>query len=89
MKYTICEYDGLGINPPDDCRNYPDWPIGLMPLQFPEVHYNGVCGCGRKFDSTAASTPLQETTCNGKIIYFVCGHGVVLVDERLAHGIKE
>jgi hypothetical protein len=40
------------------------------------------CGCGAKIDVTGGMIPQQEMRSNGEIIYYVCAHGVVLVDKR-------
>lgn len=42
----------------------------------------GYCACGQKFEYTAESFYIQTQYMNGEIVYAVCAHGVVVIDER-------
>lgn len=45
----------------------------------------GYCRCGAKIgDTTGGELLVQAIYVNGRLIYGVCSHGIVVVDERKA-----
>jgi len=44
---------------------------------------NRYCRCGQKIETTAGSSPNRaEYDGEGRCIYAVCSHGVVVIDKR-------
>lgn len=48
------------------------------------------CDCGKEIDTTGSSFSYRITDNKGKVIFEICSHGVVVIDE-LVHlkGAKE
>jgi|GEM_PF-4098952 len=77
----------------------PEYIPPVIPMYTPLPEYfsfpisPNYCGCGKEITNTGGNIPIQKIVkiMNGieEVIYYMCSHGVVLVDKRKENGIND